>query len=523
MKYYKKEASTTRHGYGEYISSVNFESRVFEEINRDHFVEGLAKFLLDGRFKFLDEKKKRSSAFDYAKKIYAERTENISLSNEKIISLVSSAISEGYIWKFKLEEPWHPAIYYNEERISTVPWQHEKAVFYTGRNEYEFFSRKGCQKLLDDGKLKIAVENSEELHNADSVLRKGFISPGVRWASDPQDAQKKVNDDADNEANNKAWSIYLGSKLPTATYYAKKVIETSPVLEVEVPTKFIQMPVGTNDFVRNLEDFYNYFDSPKGMTRRQDEFQYAHRNERKKPKMPLDYINGVWDTEMTDKPYFIPLEDYVKRLYDKDTNSYLPPTEEIRLRAGAEIGNHRRTNYSEDTKELIQDLSKLSKTISYSYSAIGKLVRSYNSLKDENVEGFSTRDSEFQDILGYSHKINSLYLFIEEHPENNAFKDFMKSTTDFERLNPLEVIESAESFEQEFKITKEELEQESYMVSRTENEEKIRAEAKNIIRELKVIPLIPIRAENFERLIEEISVSEQEREKFLQFVKQFRQ
>ena len=138
---YHEKVMSQEHGYGEIISSIEFEKEVFAEVDKDHFVEGLAEY-------FYVEREIESSsgrdAWNRAQEIYEGDISDIKFSEEKAIEVVEDAIELGYIWKFKLDYPWHPAIFYDDDRLTTVPWQHKYVVAYTGRSESEFFSNQFC-------------------------------------------------------------------------------------------------------------------------------------------------------------------------------------------------------------------------------------------------------------------------------------------------------------------------------------------------------------------------------------------
>jgi hypothetical protein len=397
------------HDYGEIISSINFEEKVFHEIEENNFVKGLAKFLKENREVSNPDKK--------AEKIF--RKQEAELSKKEVIEAVKQAIEEGYIWKFKLEEPWHPAIYFDENRLTTIPWQHKFAVLYSGRTEYEFYSKEFLKKSGSyvNGLSDVGVESVEDLHNAESVLRTGYIKPGVRWANSAEEAEEKAGND-----HTRSWAIYLAIQLNKVSSYAGSnfygLSKTEPVLEIEVPTKFLRMPgvsgVGlSRNFISSIDDYFKDLSSPKQFydayanTEGESEIQFTKtfENMPEYPVLPLNYVNGVWDFDKYNTPYFVPLKEYVDRLYEIVPDKRLPNLENIKMDVGTKNGSFKRNNlFEREKKELFGLLDELTKgsegNVIDLYEEIIDLEKNLSNLREGNsqVEEFSKFVEELKDF-----------------------------------------------------------------------------------------------------------------------------
>lgn len=519
---YHDVAMRKEHDYGEIISSINFEEKVFEEIDTEHFVEGLAKYLLERHEDLLNPRKKRSDAYSKAKKLYYRNGNITSLDPKQVLEIVEEAIEEGYIWEFKLEEPWHPAIYFDENRLTTVPWQHEKAVLYSGRGEYEFYTKeflKNNRKVLNFNDL----DSVDDLHNAESILKTGYIKPGVRHAQDSEEAEKKTN-----EHFTRRWAIYLTTSASNiASHYGgSHYTSRKTILEVEIPTKFLKTFSGDLP-VNNLSDFFNNFSSPRIFEEKfGSELHYTKTEGSEYPVLPLNYVNGVWNGNRRSDPYFVPLKEHVENLYDQ-VGERLPPIDNIKLDVGASAGHFSRQGSSEkEEKKFLQMIKSLAKDLSNCYSKLkssGKYV--YQLRNEESINGYTlerpfdgSRLDDFENLI-------RRVLYFEKKRENvievvkNYNFDFENKEIDLAKFLLSKSYEEVEEFEERSKadlkrINKIELNQ----AIETEHDQK---EVEERFRsDLSKILSLNISSESLTELAQSLAQNKEELAKFEKIIKE---
>lgn len=423
---YHDTAMRQEHDYGDIIQSVNFEENVFKEIDSNHLKKGLMKFFIESQ-KF-EQGWGNKKARMVGERLAKGQIQETPFSKQEAIELVEEAIEEAYIWDFKLKEPWHPAIFFDENRLTTLPWQHNKAVLYTGRKEYEFYSK---EFLEQEGKyLEVVRRQSgisdlevEDLHNAESVLKTGYLKPGVQHAQDEEEAKRKVEE---RKKQTRTWGIFLhirlknvskdGQNSPTdyAGNNAYRKNLTEPVLEVELPTKFLRMP-SSEGFISNPKEFFNEFSNVSQF--KPFEIQYTNTHDTGGPALPLNYINGVWDVKSSKHPYFVPLEEYVNYLYD-NIGKRLP--EGKKLDTGAKSGQYkRRTSKDVSNKKWCQFEEFVDSEIS-GLDYINKLIlKSAEKVKEINQETIESKKSkEFKSLLDTLYKLKRVKKRLQKYNFN---------------------------------------------------------------------------------------------------------
>lgn len=448
------------HDYGDIIQSVNFEEDTFKEIDSDHLKKGLTRFFNQSREfqKGWENRKARIVGERLAKGQFQE----IPFSKNDALQLVIDAIELGYLWDFKLQEPWHPAIFFDENRITTLPWQHQRAVLYTGRSEYEFYSKEFLeenQKYLELVRRNSGIDDLsvDDLHNAESVLRTGYFNPGVQWAQDEKEANKKMEKSGDQT---RAFCIFLSIRIgrfgdsQPASYAGHNGYDenySEPVLEVELPTKFLRMPYNfrSGQFISSTREFFNQYSRTSQFDPK--EIQYTNHHGTGHPVLPLDYVNGVWDVRATEHPYFIPLDEYVKKL-QSHIGGRLP--DNIKIENGAEKGHFRRKSNQEimDQKwchfgQFLKDHTSL------------ETLNNYLMMSAKNIRNIKVKNTKSEILASFKRLMSNLNKFkLYRKPLKEYNYDFsINSSIELNHLlldNNIKEIENFSSLAQKLEVLK---------------------------------------------------------------------
>jgi hypothetical protein len=377
---YENFVETGEYDYGEYFQQIDFPERILESAQRDHLREGLAEFFYNEKFDKVPDRHSRQSCFKKAEMMlegdlrYGDYLESYNGENG-LHEAVREAVSLGYIWKFRLETPWHPSFFFSENRLYTYPFQHKFAVLYTGQAKHIFFSKAGkwdikreeffgstsgdrlihtwATKMRDEeyGSGELSIEDGLEVleENKEKIKRKvqelqtekkipfgqaldeigvsrGYI-PEYRNPQSilEQGAIYAGNQHTGGEEGSKPGeetAVWMGF-LDKAKSYPHKDAGTSSrmdlydgsvVLEVEVPTKWLAIKGHkgvSHGRIEDLEDCLSEYNSPLEMSQ-----DLSRDDEFVVPsstgRLPLNYVKGVWDKgEFPGTPHFMSLEKFV--------------------------------------------------------------------------------------------------------------------------------------------------------------------------------------------------------------------
>lgn len=389
--HYTYHAARHDHKYGEIISSVRIED-IFEQIDSEHLIEGLTDFLLDNSERTVDRERKKREAEAL---LNGEKGEKI------LIESLSSAIEQGYVWKFRLEKPWHPKAFMDGEKLTTFPFQHKFIVGYSGKPKHIFFSKKGKEYVREKSNLS-------QFFNPESILVQGRINASSNHA-DAKEGNKVNNETMDiaiwfsclKEAKKYPLGQGLADRVAANGAGVKDkgeiVYSDNVVLEVCVPSNFV---VQHNTYerwenlVQTKEKFGSpmeyqasmkkYWDNTDGM-----DFKIALKEEQDSGGsfLPLKYIRGVWDKEEFPRsPYFMALDNYVAFLYEEYPRR---------------MPQQSRINFS--VPESAHDVEKQQKAL-----------RKLKEIKKRSITVISTYEDQFsrvkkivESIRDYSEKISS--------------------------------------------------------------------------------------------------------------------
>lgn len=369
---YNDHAAHHEHDYGELISSIHFEEKVFEEIDREHFIEGLANYIRNEEIEILDNRKKRSDSFDKAKKVFEKRLEGLNLNPSQAIIMVESAIEFGYIWDFKLEQPWHPKIFLNEDRLTTFPYQHKYVVSYSGKPKHLFFNSQGKEYILQEAPFN-------NFYNPNSILEQGRI----RASSFHGKAEKGGNIAHPSEAEALDVAIFT-SNLKSAlsgpygftgagvTDQNGRGYEENIIFEINCPSNFLIQHT-SNDRWESTEELLREFGNPSSYRDYLDEnwnqidemdFKLSLKEKQSAGDifLPIEYIQGVWDREAHPKtPHFIPFKDYCK-LIKAEFPSKVPDLNQSHVDGGSKLSEiKRKKNKKVEIKKELKGLRKYSR------------------------------------------------------------------------------------------------------------------------------------------------------------------
>lgn len=441
-KAYNDHAAHHKHDYGDLISSIHFEEKVFEEIDNQHFVEGLAKYIRNEETQLLDSRKKRSDAFDKAKKIRQKRFEGLKLNPSQAILLVENAIELGYIWDFRLEEPWHPKIFLDKDRLTTFPYQHKYVVSYSGKPKHLFFHSEGKEYILREAPF-------EQFYNPRSILEQGRI----RASSFHGNAEKGGNISHPRETEaldvaiftsnlNSALSGPYGFSGAGVTDERGRGYEEDIIFEINCPSSFLIQHT-SNDRWETTEELMSDFDNPSNYRdyleenwNKTDEmdFKLSLKDEQSAGEafLPLKYIQGVWDREIHPKtPHFIPLSDYCVLIKNKFP-SKVPDLEKSHLNRVPDTSEVARKKKKKlEVKEELKELRKYSRHLHFlADSNINRIISDIENfekhakvvdmrLENERLSGKEARiqmqdyfeedkESLIEHIENYNSRLNSM-------------------------------------------------------------------------------------------------------------------
>lgn len=376
---YENFVNTQEYDYGEYFNQLDLIESILEEVDETHLEKGLSEYIAKNyNLKSPDEEGNGEKAGMQAKALVRGNYDKYSYipklnDRESYKKLVKAAISEGYVWKFRIDEPWHGSFAFSEERVFTYPFQHKYMVLYTGQAKHVFFSKAGKWDLLRDdydvnedqypkdldhmitgiaertgnteekvkskikqistkfssgdaielaaNKLAKEIGWMNEYRNPDSILEQGALLPGNQHVGGDDEQ------DYDRTQERAVWLGFMdkarmypahdeGTRdLEDVRQYAHpKLYDGSVVFEVEVPTNWVAIKKGQgglNSRIASLEDCINTFGNPINMASHLD-----RDNEFVIPsstgRLPLHYIKGVWDKEeFPNAPHFMSLQSFV--------------------------------------------------------------------------------------------------------------------------------------------------------------------------------------------------------------------
>lgn len=381
------------HDYGEYIERIDFIKKAEEQLKnagRENLVQKLAEMFLEEYPDELPNKNSRSAAFSKAKSLVRRKQNGyrklLPRFNDKkgYRKAIREAIEKGYITNIRLDVPWHPKIFFDENKLTTMPFQHKYCVLYSGRGRHNFYDREFKSRNLE--KIAPSVDKVDDLFNPESVLSKGCIEAGCKI--DPGDEKNGYE---------KHWGIYFTSNLSKAAMYGNSLNGEKVVLECEIPSSFLIMSQGENSIFRNLKDLLNRFGSPRKFLESEKrsegrtEYVVARKTEisnDQKVIFPLSYVNGVWDTEFCRMDYhFIPLKEFASLLH-RSYPDRVPEPEQMNLSGRALEGKNysfKRSKWQKAEQKSFQEMADISDFLV------------------ENLEEMEYFLSDFDRLCGYVH------------------------------------------------------------------------------------------------------------------------
>lgn len=380
-KLYKNWAKKRGHTYDAIPSNISYTDRILAENRRKEVFQELQNFL---------RQEKGLSAGE------AEKTaeQMLNKGGKKAAKTIAEAEAEGYLPDFRLHEPWHPKPFLNGDLI-TYPYQHDSVILYTGINKHMFF-KKSSEKRYEDSRAP------------ESIIKTGEIPP--------------TND-------HKGVGNYLGF-LEVAKHYAKKSRDLSDhnvggaVLEVQIPTEKLvtivdQMPPFYSNLseLREAYEVEDEFEGPQGpeaFWRDCQDTDIERVHFKVSGPIKKEWITGVWDTENSRKPIFVPLDDFLKTLASQYEGEI--PDEQLAEKERKEI-----LEEIEEYKELFQALTQVKESyIHIEHPPIGKdmgqLISEYNKALENTNKilaqefGFKPNPAEarYEEVKESSQKVESL-------------------------------------------------------------------------------------------------------------------
>jgi hypothetical protein len=322
---YGEAVARREHDYGEYIEQIDFIERAREHLPDSDIVEGIASLFLNTYGDELPNRNTRRKAYDKAKSLVRRRGKgerNILpgfTAKEGLRRAIKESIERGHLKNVKLEVPWHPLVFRDQNKLTTFPHHHKYAVLWTGRNKYEFETEEYIRRNSRHEDVADGI-SAEELFNLRSSLKKGFINPGNQH--DPDDGNNHLA---------KIEGVYLTWDLKKANAYGNER-GVGCVLECELPTNYL---IFTADKINSLEEWYEVWSNPFNLLRQigsevNNEVVYTkawNGGDRPIPYLPLTFVNGVKDPELAQSEHFFPLKEWAVKMSEMHPEKYPDPSE----------------------------------------------------------------------------------------------------------------------------------------------------------------------------------------------------
>ena len=251
------------HSYAELVSSIDWTERFIEEglreNDREWLENGLIRFLID----------QQGMKEEQARQKVKEMMDEGGIDFKKT---VNTAERKGFLEDFRLNEPWHPKTFYEEEFVSYT-FQHASVIVYRGMRRRFFY--------------KASVQNEDERSrkHPTSIFNHQYLRPG---SSLQQGDEQEF--------------IWTTPSLDEARGYG------SIVLEIQVPVKWLVFGAKRKEEVSNLEEIHERFESPqKFHSYLSENWSRSGTTFKINREIPVHYVRGGWDMERHDNPEFFPL------------------------------------------------------------------------------------------------------------------------------------------------------------------------------------------------------------------------
>lgn len=427
---YRNHIIRNDHSPGEYAKQIDYLQSLKTDLKSNE-IQQLGKLIYSNYRSILPERNTRQQAFELAKILggFKKSPRNKIVSKDKKREIMKEAISKGVIWRVQFKVPWHPAVYKDEARITTYPFQHKYCVLYSGRNTHDFFQRNYMKKIAKNSYLPDKVD---KLYNPDSVLEQGYISGG-NYIADTNNKEKKGHE---------LWSgIYFSASLSIARKYsndnAPEVNSSrNTIIECEIPTSFLLMSnQGHSKPLRNLKDMHSTFGSPESFELGGWEFvvsKTAEINDDQVVHLPINFINGVYDSKFFPKtPHLIPLQTYAKKLHEEYPNITPDPSQlnlknpkgkSYTFRRETQKENYEKVKKNTEEIEAFRQLVDHLKDIDYSLKDLKRYSGSKLRSNDES-ELLQAWKESFKAVVTHNQTLkNDLKPFVSEIIDNNSWE-----------------------------------------------------------------------------------------------------
>lgn len=420
------------HNYGDLFSEIDYLERIIKEDEKKRLTAEFADYLEKEWNNAKAGPNSRERALKKATAILkgeemthiAPKIKNNANASRR--KLIKQAVNKGYVKDFILHEPWHPAVFFDDNQPTTFPFQHEYAVFYSGQPRHVFFSTRGKKEIHE---TYTETENGEVIQrprNPHSILIQGELKPGNRH----QRIGNKNYEDKGPYAN----AIYGSTLNIAAGKYAGGEYYNSngPTFELLVDTNNLAVmprggtridgeyrPLGT---MHNLEEIINSMKKPeilKNMVEEESKKATVLELKYRKP-IPLQHILGIWDTDIgSGEPQFLSLETYVELLYER-----YPERMPARKDHGFEADNIekdviQKAHVIDKARDSLHHETDISNTMSLEAGRMARWIRGgYYDFSKENIEELEEMVERYNQRLGKIHNYLNDKIRLEKPKKN---------------------------------------------------------------------------------------------------------
>ena len=340
------------HSYAELVSAIDWTERFVEEgvksKNRKWLEKGLTQFLIKEKMIESNEAKERADKI-------------IESGGMRFKKLVKNAEKKGFLEEYRLNEPWHPKTFYEEDFVS-YPFQHASVIVYRGMRRKFFY------------KSNVQEEDERSRKHPTSIFNHQYLRPG---------SSLQQGDEQD--------FIWTTASLQEAKGYG------SIVLEIQIPVKWLVFGAKRKEEVSSLQRMHEKFGSPKEFhSYLTDNWSSSKTTFKINRELPIHYVRGGWDLDKHDEPKFFPIysedeKDLIDVMREVDGDK-IPENPSIsrNWKESDEIVKQRKNieralqhKYKIDEKEMEDLLDKVKAGEKFTYSDYLSFFRQLEEVSDQ--------------------------------------------------------------------------------------------------------------------------------------------
>lgn len=325
-------------------------------------------------------------------------------------SIIAGAVAYGFLSDFRLETPWHPKPFLDQEFVS-FPFQHKYTVLYTGTYRNLFYRRKDkpdAHEVLD----KSVIEGRGGLANPESIIQQGkLIASNDRMTAHGSSFAK-----ADLEAHKKGDMITKWSNGIFLSFYGWAGEYGDITLELLLETgENLAFLFKLDNSMTNLEQIQEEYGRPVNFLQEAknagggEDIAFIYDQ-----AIPIEQIVGV-SGEITGGD-FVPYKQYIEKLKDEVEHDIPEGSSEVKKRAEDKFRRWREI-YTFFTKKNTPKHKPSTLVGMIEHGILGWLSRAYIYKTGKLPEGLSKMKTDLRDAFTERAKTRKLF----NHPHQEIF------------------------------------------------------------------------------------------------------